>query len=70
MNRLKVVRAEKKMTQFKLSVLTGIIQSRLSYIENGLIEPSEDERKSNAEALGVKAEEIWDRGINAKGEEK
>ena len=70
MNRLKVVRAEKKMTQFKLSVFTGIIQSRLSYIENGLIEPSEDDKKKIAEALGVKVEEIWDRGINAKVEEK
>ena len=70
MNRLKVVRAEKKMTQFKLSVLTGFIQSRLSYIENGLIEPSEDDKKKIAEALGVKAEEIWDRETNAKAEEK
>jgi lambda repressor-like predicted transcriptional regulator len=58
------------MTQFKLSVFTGIIQSRLSYIENCLIEPCQDEKKRIAEALGVKVEEIWDRGINAKGEEK
>jgi transcriptional regulator with XRE-family HTH domain len=70
MNRLRIVRAEKKMTQFKLSVLTGIIQSRLSYIENSLIEPSEDEKKKIAEALGVRLEEIWDRGTNAKVEEK
>ena len=70
MNRLKVVRAEKKLTQFKLSVLTGIIQSKLSYIENGLAELSEDDKTKIAEALGVKVEEIWDRGINGKVEEK
>jgi transcriptional regulator with XRE-family HTH domain len=59
MNRLRIVRAEKKMTQFKLSVLTGIIQSKLSYIENGLIEPCEDDKRKIAEAMKVKVEEIW-----------
>jgi transcriptional regulator with XRE-family HTH domain len=59
MNRLRIVRAEKKMTQFKLSVLTGIIQSKLSYIENGLIEPCEDDKRKIAEAMRVKVEEIW-----------
>jgi len=28
-------------------------------IENGLIEPREDEKKRLAKALGVKVEEIW-----------
>lgn len=65
MNRMRVIRAEKKMIQFKLSVLTGILQSRLSYIENGLVEPCEYEKKKIAEALGVKIVEIW--GVGGDG---
>jgi transcriptional regulator with XRE-family HTH domain len=58
-NRLRVMRADKRITQFKLSLLTGILQSKLSLIENGLIEPREDEKQKLAEALGVKPEKIW-----------
>jgi lambda repressor-like predicted transcriptional regulator len=36
-------------------------------IENGLIEPREDEKKRLAKALGVRVEEIW--GSNMKGGE-
>ena len=63
MNRLKVCRAEKKITQFQLSVDSGIIQSRLSYIENDLVQPRLDEKKRIAKALGCKPEEIWDKNV-------
>ena len=66
-NRLKVIRAERRITQFQLSLLSNITQSRLSYFENGLIEPREDEKKRLAKALGVRVEEIW--GSNMKGGE-
>ncbi len=59
MNRLKVIRAEKRMTQFILGVDTGFIPSGVSMIENGLVEPREDEKKRLAQALGVRIEEIF-----------
>jgi transcriptional regulator with XRE-family HTH domain len=59
MNQLRVIRAGKRITQFKLGLMTEILQSRLSLIENGLIAPREDEKKRLAKALGVRTEEIW-----------
>ena len=61
-NRLRVVRAEKRMTQFRLSIATGIIQSRLSQMENDLINPSPEEKEKIAKALGAKVGEIWGEG--------
>ena len=58
-NRLRVIRAEKKVTQFKLSVATGIIQSRLSLMENDLINPGPEEKQVISNVLGVRPEEIW-----------
>lgn len=58
-NRLRVVRAEKRVTQFRLSMATGIIQSRLSQMENDLINPTPEEREKIAGALGVKVQDIW-----------
>jgi transcriptional regulator with XRE-family HTH domain len=60
MNRLKEIRAAKRITQFQLRLHTGIHQSKISMIENGLIEPKEDEKKKIAKALGVGAGEIWE----------
>jgi len=51
-NRLKVVRAEKRITQFRLTLATGIIQSRLSQMENDLIKPTPEEKEKIAKALG------------------
>ena len=50
-----------------MRIATGIHQSKISMIENGLIEPREDEKKRLAKALGVRVEEIW--GSNMKGGE-
>lgn len=58
-------RVLKRITQFQLRLLTGIHQSRISLIENGLIEPRNDEKERLARALGVKPEDIW--GKKAKG---
>ncbi len=59
MNQLKVVRASHRMTQFRLGLKAGILQSRLSLIENDLIDPREDEKEKLAKALGVAVEEIF-----------
>ncbi len=61
MNRLREVRVVKKISQFQLRLLTGIHQSKISMIENGLVEPQEDEQEKLAQALGAKVEEIWPR---------
>ena len=65
MNRLHETRFFKNVSQHKLALLAGVHQSRISLIENGLIEPREDEKKRLAKALGVRVEEIW--GSNMKG---
>ena len=59
MNRLKVARAERNMTQFKLALLAGITQSRLSYFENSLLTPTEEEKRKIAKALGMRVQEIF-----------
>jgi transcriptional regulator with XRE-family HTH domain len=62
MNRLKVIRAERRLTQFKLALLSGITQSRLSYFENSLLMPTDDEKKKLAGALGMGVEEVFPEG--------
>jgi len=42
-----------------LRIVTGIHQSKISLIENGLIAPRQDEMKRLAKALGRKPEEIF-----------
>lgn len=59
MNRLRVIRAEKRVTQFQLRLMTGIHQSKLSMAENDLIKLTEDEKKRLSKVLGVPVNEIW-----------
>jgi transcriptional regulator with XRE-family HTH domain len=59
MDRLREIRIIKRITQFQLRLITEIHQSKISLIENGLIEPTENEKKKFATALGVRVEEIW-----------
>jgi transcriptional regulator with XRE-family HTH domain len=59
MNKLREIRVVKRISQFQLRLLTGIHQSKISMIENGLIEAREDERQKIAKALHLKVEEIW-----------
>jgi transcriptional regulator with XRE-family HTH domain len=59
MNKLREIRVVKRITQFQLRVSTGIHQSKISMIENGLVAPREDEKKRLSKALGVKADEIF-----------
>ena len=63
MNRLKVIRAERRLTQFKLALLSGITQSRLSYFENSLLMPTDDEKKKLAGALGMEVEGIFPKEV-------
>lgn len=70
MNRLREIRVVKRITQFQLRLSTGIHQSKISMIENGLVAPREDEKQGLAKALHVKPEEIWDRETDSEKEKK
>ncbi len=59
MGRFREVRVVKRITQFQLRLSTGIHQSKISLIENGLIEPREDEKKKLAHALGTNIENLF-----------
>ena len=59
MNKLREIRARKKITQFRLRLMTGIHQSKLSLAENGYIELSAQEKRKIAKALSVQTDEIW-----------
>jgi len=54
MNNIKNMRFEKNITQIELYKRTGIWPSRLSLIENGHIEASDEEKEKLARALGKK----------------
>ncbi len=60
-NRLRVIRAERRVTQFQLRLQTGINATKISFIENGFVQPREDEVKKLSKALGVSPEEIFPR---------
>lgn len=50
-NRLRMVRAEQRMTQFVLAQKSRVHTSRISHIENELVEPTQNERDRIARAL-------------------
>ncbi len=64
-NRLRVVRAEKRVSQFSLARLTGINQTKISYIENDLVDATEEEKTKIAAVLGLKVAEIFTGGKTA-----
>jgi transcriptional regulator with XRE-family HTH domain len=49
----KEARFHSGLTQFYLGLLTGIHQSRISYIERGYIKPREDEKQKIEKILNV-----------------
>lgn len=63
MNRLREIRTVKRITQFQLRLSTGIHQSKISLIENGLIETGLDEQERLSKGLAVKVEELFPRQV-------
>jgi transcriptional regulator with XRE-family HTH domain len=55
---LKVHRSLLGFSQYVIQNKSGVFQSRLSLIENGLAQPTDKEAAGIAEALGVAPEEI------------
>lgn len=66
--------ARKGLTQWELTLKTGISQTRISLIENGYVKPTEDEKVKIAEALGLKVEEVFppddESGLRTKHDKK
>lgn len=59
MNKLREVRVVSRVTQFRLALKTGINATKISFIENDLIEPSETEKGKLARALDKNIEEVF-----------
>jgi len=51
-------RFKKGISQYIIQAASGVFQSRLSLIENGLAKPTEKEMTAIADALGVEPNEI------------
>ncbi len=58
-NRLKEIRAARRITQFDLRIKTGISQTMISYWERGLLQPSEDQKRKIAGALGLNSKDVF-----------
>ena len=57
--KLKEERFKLRWSQYVLANLSGVCQTRISLIENELVEPTETEKKKLAKALNKKVEEIF-----------
>jgi len=67
-NKLREERFKLRMSQYVLTNLSGVSQSRISLIENELSEPSEAEKKKIAKALKVKISDLFpDTSANGNG---
>lgn len=58
-NRLKVLRAEREITQMDLALKVGLSRDRYWRIENGYEEPTDDERARLSKALRAETSELW-----------
>lgn len=58
-NRLRVIRAERRISQLRLALAARIHPTRLWRIENGLVDPTEAERGAILQALAVAAGRVW-----------
>ena len=59
LNRLRVLRAERRMTQLTLARKSRINVTRVSFIENGLVDPAPKERDRLARALKADVIEVF-----------
>jgi transcriptional regulator with XRE-family HTH domain len=59
MNQLRVLRAQKRVSQLEIAAGAGIGATRYWKIENGYTEPTPEERRAIARALGVSIRKAW-----------
>jgi len=57
-NNLRDLRKKKGLSQWKLGLFSGVQQSRISLLEQGL-PPNSEEMMKIANTLGVNASDIW-----------
>lgn len=55
---LRDYRFRQRKSQYALQAISGVYQSRISLIENNLIQPSDREKMAIAKALGVSVNDI------------
>jgi len=58
-NRLRVLRADREMTQLTLARKSGVHVTRLSFIENDLVDATDEERKQLARALKAEIADVF-----------
>ena len=58
-NRLREIRVIRRVTQFDLRIKTGFSQTMISYWERGLLQPTEEQKKKLACALGLDVKEVF-----------
>ena len=59
MNNLREKRRSKTMSQWSLAQNSKVYQSRISLIENDLVEPSKDEKEKLSGALEISVSELF-----------
>ena len=59
MNNLLLFRFTNKVTQYQLAIRTGIPQSRISLLENGLASPNDREKEVLSEEFKVKKNQLF-----------
>jgi transcriptional regulator with XRE-family HTH domain len=58
-NRLREERVIRRVRQFDLVVKTGLNQAKISFIENGLVQPKPREKEKLAKALGCSVDAVF-----------
>ena len=58
LTKIKLARLARNAHQYEIAARAGLTQSRLSWIENGHVEPRADELRRIARALGVAQHEL------------
>lgn len=58
-NRLRVVRAERRISQLRTALAAGLDPTRFWRIENDLVEPSDAEKEAIARVLGAHIGVLW-----------
>lgn len=58
-NRLRLIRILRRKTQIEVGLETGLSQTAISNFENGLVEPSQDEKEKLAGSLAASVDDIF-----------
>lgn len=59
MNKLREVRFQKNLTQIELQNRSGVHRTFISFFENEHLQPSAEQKRKLAKALGVRIRDIW-----------